>query len=738
MKKFFLLLVLVPGWLFCRAADTTGLGIPIGRQWIHEAIDREQGEAVRMIKSVSDSGLFNDEQQREATLIALTSTVDQIQTGIEEKDLGTRRTMVYLSALDHTLTQFVRESRFSQISPGQAPELIRNFQEMMHADLQDSSVAACVIGVPYQIARINLEGFDQNFGYRVGKAIIYREYAADHPDSVLAKLLDEYAEFLNEPFTDTIIARIARDYPVLVYTYATSFTPVGQAIRRNPDSLVHQIVLIGKSQDPIRLLPFLDYLASGQYTISGLEKISRDDDAYYGLVVRTMMDMSRRKTAGEHVIGMQAMEDEVKVRSLKYVREVNDLHESPDPIRFASIDKFTPEELYYMLINGEEEIYTSSYVGVFDRMMQRMNPPHGDELLMSVYFDKFRRFLSMAAAYNTLDTFLHSMNEMNSTTLMQYFITGLEQTPDIEDAVDVADAFGSINDPVLNRFLEHEVELNFLRVSARGDVRGKVIYAILAKLFHGRESSDQDSVWSRDIASRFNLPPLDVVPYSSLLPDTGKTVYEEAFFYADKDGYESFNSFKTDFPKGLWRMYQPNKYWMMITSTKGKPVTIYVKLPMATPDDDDSGQNVLTAYLDTKDIHPTVYIHRGHSYHVEATISQIQNTARLVMLGSCGGYNSLAGVLDIAPDAQIISSKQTGSMFVNEPIIRIIEENIRTGKNLDWINIWAKLNQQFRADPRYFALFQDYIPPYKNMGAIFIKAYRKLVRTSEIATSPKP
>jgi len=99
-----------------------------------------------------------------------------------------------------------------------------------------------------------------------------------------------------------------------------------------------------------------------------------------------------------------------------------------------------------------------------------------------------------------------------------------------------------------------------------------------------------------------------------------------------------------------------------------------------------------------------------------------------VMLGSCGGYNSLAGVLDVSPDAQIISSKQTGSMFVNEPIIRAIEENIREGKDLNWINIWSKLGKEFKGNSRYNELFEDYIPPQKNLGAIFIKAYRKLMK----------
>src|SRR5690606_28262679 len=101
--------------------------------------------------------------------------------------------------------------------------------------------------------------------------------------------------------------------------------------------------------------------------------------------------------------------------------------------------------------------------------------------------------------------------------------------------------------------------------------------------------------------------------------------------------------------------------------------------------------------------------------------------ARIVILGSCGGYNSLASVLQISPQAQIISSKQTGTLFVNEPIIRTIEDQILAGKDIVWEKLWNQLSVEFRKTPHYDQ-FEDYIPPHKNMGAIFIKAYHQLMQ----------
>jgi len=97
------------------------------------------------------------------------------------------------------------------------------------------------------------------------------------------------------------------------------------------------------------------------------------------------------------------------------------------------------------------------------------------------------------------------------------------------------------------------------------------------------------------------------------------------------------------------------------------------------------------------------------------------------MLGSCGGFHNLANVLDKAPDAHIISTKQIGTYMVNDPIIRNMNEYLLAGKRVDWLEMWQTLGKFFaNKSVREKELFSDYIPPNKNLGAIFIKAYRKL------------
>jgi hypothetical protein len=47
--------------------------------------------------------------------------------------------------------------------------------------------------------------------------------------------------------------------------------------------------------------------------------------------------------------------------------------------------------------------------------------------------------------------------------------------------------------------------------------------------------------------------------------------------------------------------------------------------------------------------------------------------------------------------------------------------------------MWRELEAGFQRqkDPGAKEKFDDYIPPYKNLGAIFIKAYRKAMDSEE-------
>jgi hypothetical protein len=326
----------------------------------------------------------------------------------------------------------------------------------------------------------------------------------------------------------------------------------------------------------------------------------------------------------------------------------------------------------------------------------------------------------MAANYNRLDEFLKAMPELRGRQLMYAFANGLQKAGSLEDAVDVADSYGSIIDPELKDFIKMQIRVNYEKSIHAGDKKGTVIYRILDKLFQSSEDS------TINLSAELGIPSVYRVDHESLADDSGRVV-QQVFFYGDEDGITSYKNFMGLFQsKTDWEVIK-GADWVTIRSLHSKPYTIYANLPLDHEQDlDQKAQEKLLNYLSNNNIMPSIVVHRGHSYHLKYTIRQMMSSSRIVMLGSCGGYQNLAKILNVNEDAHIISTKQVGSYSVNEPILRLINDNVRNGKNIEWISLWDQVNISVKNDPKASILIKDYVPPHKNLGALFIKAYRKV------------
>jgi hypothetical protein len=562
-----------------------------------------------------------------------------------------------------------------------------------------------------------------------------------HPDQIFNYL----SRHPGLPFEDSLII-VAGHYDIgQLYNFAAAGSGLAWHIRNSKDSLIHTVAMLAGSRSGQLYLPFLDQLVKGKISMEDIDKVKDDDLNYFRLMVRTRLDYAARllPPLRDTPLEMDALTEMLEKKSKQvFVNEINALHTVENPaIRFKILDPLTPEELYYLVVLSEDEIYTSSYLGVYTRIFQRMKQPNGDSLLLSVHGDYFRKFIKMAAAYNKLEHFLGTMDKQNAGTVMKSFVIHLENAGE-EEAVDVADSYSSIveKSPALARYILNEVKWNYDKNVAEGNKKGVIIYRLLQTLFESADTANKI-----DLSAKLGIPPIYTVDHSSLVDDSGRVV-EQVFFYGDKDkdGQNSYVDFMSLFHgripvaahvKGKpefrpeWKITE-NPQWTTITSTRGKPVLIFANKPLLGDDDPDTkAQEALGQYLETHHLKPTIVIHRGHSYHVKSTIEQMAPTARIVVLGSCGGYNNLSEVLKISEDAHIISSKQVGTKTVNEPILDAINNTLVAGKDIEWLPMWRDLEARFQNDPAGKEKFDDYIPPYKNLGAIFIKAYRKAMDT---------
>lgn len=693
--------------------------VPLIRKVFHDNIDKNQ-KTIDLLDKKQDKSLNigNDEEVNLQVAYTLYNKVDGIQDSIElDKSLAANEKVRFLRGLSEILSSFIAGFKAKELKSDQLAVIVDAYQEVMNLELKQTAITPVIKELEPETASILLKAFpfQKNVGLAESKELVLLKTCDKHPEKILPILRANP----DVSFADSLLKIVAHTHQEDIYTYAQSTnTALGKRIQKIDDTLIHTIAQLANINEGRMYFPFLDNLNRGKITMEEISKAKENVYTYYSLLVNTKIDYAERLRQRDTPMVLKALTDMLYQKAVgEFINEINGLHDEPDNIRMKKVKPLNAQELYYLCVMGENEIYTSSYLKVYEMIFQKMKNANSDTLLMSVNFDRFKKFIKMSANYNTLDDFLKRMENGNAEILMRAFASGLERTNTLEDAVDVADSYASISDNNLRKLILEEVQSDLDKQTKNDNKRGFAIYDLLNTIFLSLDSGNKV-----DISAKFGIPPIYTVSNTSLRNETGKIIIQQ-FFYGDPDGVHSFNQFKSAYNTTGWKIAN-KKDWIEVSSTKGVPVVIFANKPLDEKEGlDEEAQNNLDAYLTDNDISPSIVIHRGHSYHVSSTIAQMVPTSKVIFLGSCGGYQNVNGVLNISPYAHIIASKQVGSGTVNGPMIMSITETLRQGKDLNWPEMW----KSFGAKLRNNNLFEDYVPPYKNLGALFIMTYNKVM-----------
>jgi hypothetical protein len=715
MSRFTLVLITCVAFFNSTSAQVRPV-IPQIRKIFHETIDKSQ-KSIDMLDRKQDK-FFNassDQEINQQINYTLFSKVDRLQDQIElDSSLPANEKIKYLRGINEALASYEAAYKLRLLKGDQLPEVVDGFLELMELEKKNETITPVITAMDYEVGNLLIKciPFQRSVGIAESREVLLLKNAQNHPDRIMSILNANP----NASFADSLIKVAAYNDPENIYTYAQSNTPLGKRINKLEDPLIKTVSSLANMNEGRMYFPFLDNLYRGKVTKEEIDKNRTDMFKYYRLLVNTQIDYAERLRRRDTPMAMGALTSMLRQKAIEeFVNVINGLHEEPNNVRFRKLESLNAQELYYLCVMAETEIYTSSYLNVYERIFQRMKNPNSDTLLMSVGFDHFKKFIKMAANYNTLDNFLKRMDNGNAEILMRAFAGGLEKTASLEDAVDVADSYASISDDKLRKLILDEVRENLGQQTRDVNKRGLAIYELLNTIF-----SSLDTASNVDLSEKFGIPSIYSVDNQALRNEGGKIIIQQ-FFYGDKDGITYFPSFVSQYRTQGWKVVNKPE-WVEVSSTTGVPVIIYANKPLDEKQGlDEKAQEDLEEYLAQRKQSPTIVIHRGHSYHVMSTIKQLATSAKVVFLGSCGGYQNINGVLNICPYAHIIASKQVGTASVNDPLIRSISETLRQGKDLNWPEMWKTLGRQLKDNN----LFEDYVPPYKNLGALFIMAYNK-------------
>lgn len=542
------------------------------------------------------------------------------------------------------------------------------------------------------------EFLDQPYSKRVLNTV-----ASMHPDDIFRQVKNIQSKY----WIKEILEKATQQSPVSYKRYLPNENhPVRYILNTSKDTTVLAMNNLYKQFGyRSNLYPLVDNIVNCTKTPECVDSLCRNNTAAFREMIRIITN--------KNCIGRYSIEKELESNSLLTIRAINDMPGVSPEIRYKAIKDYNAQELYVLMLYGEDELFKSSFFGLYQMFNERIGTSNTFEFLQSIDFLHFRAFLKILANFDKTEDFLNKMSADQRLTLIGMLVKNLEKEKyNPSEVIYVAEAipgFKLMNDKaVINTMIYKEFE----RLQNENSGTGMLMYGLLASIIQKDAVSEID--WYTYIKTQFTLPNIDGIRIADLKTGNG-VIVQQHYFYNDDDGKSSFNNFISTI-KGMSNWVLDNhETYVQVTSTSGNKVILFAN----KPEYEQNGINDIQKALLTNQYTVSVIVHRGHSFHTEKTLTQIPTNVKLILVGSCGGYYKLPIAIERAPNSHIISTKQIGTMRVNDPAIKLLCEYMRNGKDIVWSDFWNVLENATGKN----AMFYDYVPPNKNLGSLFLNAY---------------
>ena len=677
-----------------------------------KVLKEEEGKFFRQLDRISIDTAFVHQLSRSVKL-----EVDSIYTFIITNTAlpGAEKEKAILS-LGYFMNELTKNITRQRSEMYDVHSAVQSYKNILKALLYNRSFADVLIPAGQSRSQVLSAAFSQYKEYPLLDDIAVYKRVASLPEYILSFLENKP----NFRYADSLLVIAAVNDPSKIILYLDQGKqPLKDNIRNTKNIYLQEIISLATDRNASELLPFVTLIAENRITKEEILETRKDVVKYFQLLVNTRMESVGSNDAS--MIFQKLLRKGLKEKSLSfYVNQVNELHSAADAVRFASIKGLRPEDIYYIITSCGDELYTSSYLGLYKRLMENFKTQSADSLFNIVQYDNFRIFMRLAANYNVLTDFLNNMPEEKARELMSRFITGIETDTNsgLEKAMDIADSFTGLDSAItISNMIQGELQSNLNRCKSGHLYFGVRLYNILLQVFDlVKQKNSFNKLWT-------TLGNYEMLERKALQNKKGEII-QLVLFYGDEDGVASFNNFQKTFSDtSKWKTTK-NENWISIRSATDQPIIIYANRPLDTKEELDlKAQDSLFLFLKQESIDPVVLVHRGHSYHLDNTLKRLTPSIKLAILGSCGGANSSISIASINPDAQLIVSKKTGSKSINDPIINMINETLLNNEDLSWPLIWEKLSLRFNNDEFTRNLFNEYIPPGRNVSLFVLKLF---------------
>lgn len=385
--------------------------------------------------------------------------------------------------------------------------------------------------------------------------------------------------------------------------------------------------------------------------------------------------------------------------------------------RSLALDRMAARDLYAILAYGQREESEVSFARFFDaefgprmsggRLVVAIGEARGLRvrhfLVEAIRADRARELVAVAGGH--------------AAALLAMAGGGAASEPEAALAAEIIEAYAGLAPTTA-------LEKTLLREAAHGEAFAGLLAAWLERVCGGRVGQDVVTLAAR---------------YRSYLPDAAQlsaadacregTCTQRLLFFDDDDGVASFGTFQAQYQKDARWSWEEHRAYVRAwrKGDAGLTVEVFANRPQS------NGGAVSMAWQGreqeardrfaraTGGGNARIFVQRGHAYHVAKAIEMVPHEARLVYLGGCRGTENLRDVLNRAPDAQIVATRSTGTMDVNDPLLKAMSDELADRGRIDWDAFWARQRTRFAGGH----LFGRYIPPHRNGAVLLMQAWRR-------------
>lgn len=548
--------------------------------------------------------------------------------------------------------------------------------------------------------------------------------------------LEKMSNWIDEPYANDLLQTIAQIYPLEVIRNLDKLKlkkygiealknigkiaplstknfiiqpthPWNYLFKNSQDSVIRTLYKINEVAGiNTRAYLLLDEIYHKKISIQSADSLCKNNS----LLIKRLISL----LSNPNVFGKYSIEEEVSAQALKFVRNMN-ISENTDNYFANQLEYLSPEELYTFMTYGEDEIIQRSFYKMLQTLIRKSPDGNVFPLIQKLGYNNYVKFFRKCAYYDLLDTVFKPFSDNEKTLIVQKILNNLDNGSE-NDAIQVADIIICLKNPAFIEMMHQQLKVEYEKAEARKSDKGVAIYGILSSLI----SKKIENGWAKYVAEKYELPGLDQLPVYSLFNQKMENI-QQYYFYNDDDGVGSYNNFIRSYERSPleWNIKDLGSF-VLVQSKTGRTIDIFANKAK----EGEKGIKDMLEYMKKNALEPQIVVHRGLSTHTLKTFTRIPSSTKLILDGSCGGYYVQQVAIDRAPGAQILCNRNVGTMYINDPLFKQINDDIRAGKDIIWPDFWDKMNQRVGTNP----YFKDYIPPHKNAAAILIKALNDILQ----------